>query len=187
MKLSICIPTYNRPELALKAIESVLCQNFSNFELLIHDNSENTFTENKIKQFTDNRIKYFRHPNNIGIAGNWNSLLEKASCTYVKFLNDDDQLLPGSLSRIANFITEIEKVYGEIGAISCRAISIRAFVEKIHQLTGSGTELKFGAVPYRDGEVMYSNADLGFLKSLGWDGKVSLEQGIVKTIGGYAE
>lgn len=121
MKLSVCIPTYNRPDLVLKAIESVLSQGFADFELLIHDNSENTLTENAIKQISDDRIKYFRHPNNVGIARNWNSLLEKASYKYVKFLNDDDQLLPECLSRIANAITELEKTHSEIGTLSCRA------------------------------------------------------------------
>ena len=80
---------------------------------------------------------------------------------------------------------QLSEQFVELDVGSGEAISIRAFVEKIHQLTGSETELKFGAVPYREGEVMYSNADTEFLKGLGWQCQVSLEQGIVKTMKGY--
>lgn len=130
MKLSVCIPTYNRPDLVVKAVESVLNQNYSNFELLIHDNSDNCLTENKIKQFSDNRIKYFHHPVNVGMIGNWNSLLNNANCKYIKFLNDDDQLLPVCLSRVVNAIVKIEKTHKQIGTLSCRA----RYTNKYNQL-----------------------------------------------------
>lgn len=148
MKLSVCIPTYNRPDLVLKAIESVLSQGFADFELLIHDNSENTLTESAIKQISDNRIKYFRHPNNVGIARNWNSLLEKASYKYVKFLNDDDQLLPECLSRIVNSITELEKTHSEIGTLSCRAryVNEKEKLIKLDKL-GIGGETDYFVTP----------------------------------------
>ena len=77
--------------------------------------------------------------------------------------------------------------YIEFDVGSGEAVSVREFVEKIHQLASCVTELKFGAVPYREGEVMYSNADTRFLKKLGWHANVSLEQGIVKTMKGYMQ
>jgi CDP-paratose synthetase len=61
---------------------------------------------------------------------------------------------------------------------SGRAVSIREFVETIHRVTGSRSELRFGALPYRENEIMLSQADPAALRALGWEPQVSLEQGI---------
>lgn len=62
------------------------------------------------------------------------------------------------------------------------AVTIREFVETVHQLADSTTKLNFGALPYRENEVMDACADLRALKTLGWSPKVSLTEGIVRTI-----
>ena len=71
-----------------------------------------------------------------------------------------------------------------MGLGSGKPHTIRHFVESIHSLTGSGTLLKFGAVPYRDNEIMESRSDISFLKKLGWEPRVTLEEGIRKMIEG---
>ena len=82
---------------------------------------------------------------------------------------------------------QLNERFVEFDVGSGEAVTIRALVEMIHQLTGSSTVLKFGAVPYRDGEVMCSKADTGFLTGLGWHRQFSLAQGIVNTMEGYAQ
>lgn len=62
------------------------------------------------------------------------------------------------------------------------SIRIRALVEMVHDLCDSKTALKFGAVPYRENEVMQSRADISDLAGLGWSCKISLADGIRKTI-----
>lgn len=62
------------------------------------------------------------------------------------------------------------------------APTVKEMVETIHQLTGSGTKLKFGAVPYRANESMYCKADVTRLKSLGWVPQYDMRSGIRKTI-----
>ena len=59
---------------------------------------------------------------------------------------------------------------------------VRSFVEQVHALTGSRTELQFGAIPYRANEAMLCQADTRRLQKLGWRPAYSLEQGIQKTI-----
>ena len=59
---------------------------------------------------------------------------------------------------------------------------VRSFVEQVHALTGSRTELQFGAIPYRANEAMLCQADTRRLKDLGWQLAYSLAQGIRKTI-----
>lgn len=63
------------------------------------------------------------------------------------------------------------------------SISIKEFVTLVKRLTGSTTELKFGALPYRDGEVMNSTANVASLTALGWKCKYDVEAGISKVLG----
>ncbi len=72
--------------------------------------------------------------------------------------------------------------YHDIPLGSGHAISIREFVDTVHELTKSLTMLRYGAVPYRDNEVMLSEADTRKLQALGWISCNSLETGLTKTI-----
>lgn len=65
---------------------------------------------------------------------------------------------------------------------SGRAISIREFVESVHRMTRSKTKLLFGALPYREGEVMYFQSNIERLTRLGWECKTSLEEGLQRSI-----
>jgi CDP-paratose synthetase len=73
-------------------------------------------------------------------------------------------------------------VSDQIDVGSGNAPPLRSFVEEVHALTGSLTELQFGAIPYRANEAMLCKADTRRLKNLGWQPAYSLEQGLKKTI-----
>lgn len=62
------------------------------------------------------------------------------------------------------------------------APTIREFVETAHRLTGSTTELRFGALPYRNNEAMHCQADIRQMVQLGWQPLFDLEAGLKKTI-----
>ncbi|MCS7063839.1 MAG: NAD(P)-dependent oxidoreductase [Methylacidiphilales bacterium] len=62
------------------------------------------------------------------------------------------------------------------------ATRVRDFVEMVHRLTESRTELRFGAVPYRLHEIMYACANIEPLKEFGWQPKVKLEDGLRQVI-----
>jgi nucleoside-diphosphate-sugar epimerase len=68
----------------------------------------------------------------------------------------------------------------EVG--SGTVVTIREFVETVHRLTSSRTILKFGSIPYRENEVMETQADVSALRSLGWSSQVGLVEGLTKTI-----
>jgi len=61
-------------------------------------------------------------------------------------------------------------------------ISIREFVETAKKVTQCKTILNFGAIPYREGEIMESCADNSFLLNLGWRPLFSIEKGLQKMI-----
>ena len=71
----------------------------------------------------------------------------------------------------------------EIELGSGKSVSIRQFVEMAHQISESKTKLDFGTIPYREGEVMCSQANIARLISLGWHCRYDLEAGLNKMIG----
>jgi len=64
----------------------------------------------------------------------------------------------------------------EVG--SGAAHSVKDFVTTAHRIIGSKSNLLFGALPYRENEIMCSEANLEALTTLGWRSKVSLEEGL---------
>lgn len=66
---------------------------------------------------------------------------------------------------------------------SGQSISIRSFVSLVKRLTGASTELNFGALPYREGEVMHSVADVEPLKAMGWHCEYDIESGLKTLLG----
>jgi nucleoside-diphosphate-sugar epimerase len=69
----------------------------------------------------------------------------------------------------------------EVG--SKKVITIRDFVGKVKSIAGnSTTQLNFGALPYRDNEVMESSVDTSHLNRLGWNPQISIDEGLRRTI-----
>jgi nucleoside-diphosphate-sugar epimerase len=76
----------------------------------------------------------------------------------------------------------INSAFVEFDIGSGHSVSIREFVEMAHLLTASKTHLSFGALPYREGEVMHSEADISALMKLGWCCRYDLDAGLKKVI-----
>lgn len=69
----------------------------------------------------------------------------------------------------------------EIG--SGQPVSIREFMTTLRRLAGQDhVALDFGAIPYRENEVMYSQAMISPLMALGWKPRISLEEGLRRTV-----
>jgi len=96
-KVSVCIPTYNCGNFLSHAIDSVLNQTFTDYELIICDNASIDDTEEIVKSYSDRRIRYFRNPTNLGMVGNWNRCIEKSTGKHVYILHADDLMLPENL------------------------------------------------------------------------------------------
>lgn len=95
--VSIIIPTYNRAALLTNAIQSVLSQTYSDFELLIIDDASQDNTQEVVEGFADPRIHYIRHPQNAGECATRNTGLQACQGEYVAFLDSDDEWLPHKL------------------------------------------------------------------------------------------
>ncbi len=98
--VSICTPTYNRPDFLERALRSCLAQTFQDFEIVVTDNSANDLSEKVIRRLNDPRIRYFRNDKNLGPCGNTNRATALAEGQYIKFLMDDDLLKPRCLEKM---------------------------------------------------------------------------------------
>ena len=78
--------------------------------------------------------------------------------------------------------TDFDNAFIEFDVGSGQSISIRSFVETVHRLAGSQTHLAFGAMPYRQSEVMHSEADISGLSALGWRCQYDVVAGLRKLI-----
>lgn len=97
------------------------------------------------------------------------------------FVHMDDVVAAFQL--ILDHTTSVASGYYPFEVGSERAVSIRTFVELAKHLTGNDrTELRFGAIPYRENEVMDPAIDLSSLAALGWRPQVELGEGLARTI-----
>jgi len=97
--VTVAIPTYGGDRHLGAAIESVLRQTFTDFELVVIDDSSPDKTAAIVARFADPRLVYLRNARNLGPQGNWNRCLEVARGRYFKLLPHDDVLHPSCLER----------------------------------------------------------------------------------------
>ena len=96
-KVSVIIPTYNRPDLIGPAIQSVLDQTYKDFELIVVDDGVEERAEKVVKSFYDERIRYIQNEMSCGGGAARNTGIKKAKGEFIAFLDDDDQWVPEKL------------------------------------------------------------------------------------------
>jgi glycosyltransferase involved in cell wall biosynthesis len=99
--LSIALPVYNGERYLRQALDSILEQTFTDFELLIADNASTDATAEIAAEYRarDPRIRYHRNSQNVGAARNFNLAFELTSGRYFKWAADDDLAHPEFLER----------------------------------------------------------------------------------------
>ena len=108
--VSICIPTYNRENTILDALNCALNQTYSNIEILVSDDHSTDNTVALVKKFKDPRIKLIIQPKNLGMIPNWNFCIKKAKGKYIKFLHSDDLISNNCVEKEINFLIKNENV-----------------------------------------------------------------------------
>jgi len=95
--LTTIIPTYRRPQLLRRAIESVLQQDYDALQVCVYDNHSGDETAGIVAEMAraDPRVRYFCHERNIGGLANFQHGMARVDTPYFSFLSDDDYLLPG--------------------------------------------------------------------------------------------
>jgi glycosyltransferase involved in cell wall biosynthesis len=108
-RVAIGLPVYNGERYVADAIESILAQTYTEFELVISDNASEDGTEAICREFAhrDRRVRYHRSEKNVGAAPNFNRCLELAPSTeYFKWSAHDDLISETFLERCVEALDE---------------------------------------------------------------------------------
>ncbi|MDC0150434.1 glycosyltransferase family 2 protein [Nitrosopumilus sp.] len=118
-KLTIGMPVYNGELFIKKAIKSILDQTFTDFELIISNNSSTDSTEKICQDFIDkdNRIQIHTQKKNIGIHRNFNFLLSKAKGEYFAWAAVDDYLDNDFMEKNLKILESDKSVVSSVGKI----------------------------------------------------------------------
>ncbi len=113
--ISVIMPVYNGELYLGEAIDSILAQTFTDFELLIVDDGSEDNSAAIIRSYEerDSRIRFFQLPRNMGLADARNRGIVAAKGGYITFMDCDDVSLPERLDKQATFL----RSNPEIGAV----------------------------------------------------------------------
>lgn len=151
--VSICLPVYNGENYIAEAVESMLAQTFTDFELIITDNASTDHTAEICRKFAeaDPRVRYHRNERNLGGARNQAIAVELSRGRFVRLSAHDDKMAP---THIQECIAALEKrpdaviafsgtiLINEVGAEVARYCSTRG--------TADTPSRRFGELIIRD-------------------------------------
>ena len=119
--VSIGMPVYNGEKYICEALDSLLAQTFTNFELIISDNASIDDTEIICRGYAkkDQRIRYIRQQTNLGALGNFQFVLEKGCSKYFMWAASDDKWEKGWIEALYSQLTKTGKcaVFGLVQQI----------------------------------------------------------------------
>ena len=133
--VSVVMGTYNHAPFVAESINSVLAQDFTDFEFLISDDGSEDRTAEIVAAQTDSRIRFQSNIRNRGAALVLNELVGKARGRYIAVINSDDAWLPNKLSEQVKILEN----NANIGAVFGRVV----FFDKDGR-TIPKSELRFG-------------------------------------------
>lgn len=112
--VSILMTVYNREEYIVEAIESVLANKYSNWELIITDDcsSDNSFEIANKYASKDQRIRLYKNEKNLGDYPNRNRAASYANGAYIVMVDSDDSMYPESLEKWVLFMLETGCKFG---------------------------------------------------------------------------
>lgn len=168
IKVSICIPTYNQPELFERTLQSVLDQDFLDYEIIITDDSPNNLVELIVKKHLPHtKIKYYKNKTLKGPPDNWNEAISKASGEYIKILHHDDWFSQeNSLSQFVKGLDENPE--SDFCFSSTYACNVDGGILRLHSITNKqakdlqkdGTILFLGNIIGSPSVVIYRRENL---------------------------
>ena len=103
MRVSIVIPTFNRETSVMAAVESVLRQTFTDFEVVVVDDGSTDGTAARIAAIADARVRYV-HQTNAGVSAARNLGVRVARGDILSFLDSDDLWMPDKLAHEVAFL-----------------------------------------------------------------------------------
>ncbi|CEG13087.1 hypothetical protein MSIBF_A320005 [groundwater metagenome] len=195
-KVSIGMPVWNGGDFIKQTLDSLLAQDFTDFELIISDNTSTDKTKEICKEYAerDNRIKYYRNDVNIGAEANFKKVLDLANAPYFMWASYDDLWEPTYISEMVKVLdTNKSVVVAFCVSDSIDANGKQLWVHKDHlNLFSKGTTFKrsfkflIKSPWYHQANIIYGLMRTSVIKNIG--GMINFEKFRENRLnrGGYA-
>jgi len=104
--VDVGMPAYRRAQFIGEAIESVLAQTYTSWQLVVSENGPGGGeVESVVREYTtDPRVRYVATGQNLGPAANWTRVLQAGNASYFSIIQDDDKWDPNFLARRVSFL-----------------------------------------------------------------------------------
>jgi len=120
---SVIVPLYNKEQYVVRALNSILNQTFTDFEILVINDCCTDKSVELVKQLNCSKIKIINHTENKGLSATRNTGIKNSKSNYITYLDADDEWKPTFLSSILYLIqnfkeasifgTNYEEIWGE--------------------------------------------------------------------------
>lgn len=137
--VSIVIPTYNRADLLRRALDSVITQTFTDWEIVLVDDGSTDGTEGLAAEYRrrlGDRLRYVQRENG-GCGRARNTGIDRARGRFVAFLDSDDEFLPHKLARqmeLFDLRPELGLVYGDYSFVDYEGVRHESVFDEISPL-----------------------------------------------------
>lgn len=92
--VSVCIPTYNQVDYLRKCLQSVIDQDFTDYELIVSDDTpDDTVKQVVYDLLKDKAFRYVKNSPSLGSPANWNKAIAEAKGNYIKVMHHDDYFM----------------------------------------------------------------------------------------------
>jgi glycosyltransferase involved in cell wall biosynthesis len=150
-RVSVGLPVYNGERYLARTLDSILAQDFADFELIVSDNASTDRTAEICRDYAqrDSRVRYFRNERNLGAGPNYDSCFHRARGTYFKWAAHDDALAPDYLSKaVAALDAAPEAVLCTVGIteIGPNDEVLRTYANHFPGVSSPDPAARFGAV-----------------------------------------
>lgn len=120
-RVSVITPAHEAERHVVEAVESVLSQTYSDWEMIVADDASADDTSAVVSRLGDERVHVVRSERNRGPAGARNLALEHAQGELVVFLDSDDRLLPRYLETMVRLYDAERERCPDVGIVACDA------------------------------------------------------------------
>jgi len=176
--ISICIPTYNQTFFLKKVLDSILIQTYTNYEVVITDDSSTSDVELLIKDYkfrnSNIQIHYFKNSPSLGTPENWNASIRNAKGEWIKMMHHDDCFSDSeALQKFVDLIDNDEKISFVFTGSFYRNIEGKKIEHSIdhetfQQIQKNPVTLFSGNLIGPPSAVMFKNNGIYFDKCLKW-------------------
>lgn len=132
--VTIGMPVYNGSRFIRYAIDSVLKQTYTNFELIITDDGSTDDTVEIVKQYKDNRIQLISDSQNKGISYRLNQLIDLAKGLYFMRMDADDLMFPNRVEKQVCFLQS----HSHVDVVGSKAV----IIDDNHHIIGERGSIK---------------------------------------------